>query len=529
MNIISNADLYAAARAYSQKFANITPESYEDFQHQIAGMSTSDAKDLLNEFTGTALAFYLNKVQGVDAKNPWDINGLIEKFYVPFAGLKQNMYVKGRKPINPKFKSRVDGSSVDPFMFTKGSVEDIYYTFNDDYQNTISIPDFDIKTAVLSENGQSAIINGYMQYLASMYVEWEKEHIANVANEMLNSVAHPLNDTQVIELEFSNDIINSFDTFVASREELKNIVKTVKNVAKAEGLETTSAFNIAKFPKIVDKSNLLFICKAGLDTTLDTELMESAINKDTLNMDIERVVVPDFGGLVPTTDGTLTNKLYMKYDTQGRPLDEFTTDAEGTHDYTGDVVWYDPNEDVIGIIAEKGLLFIDDQNPYTVEGIRNPAGMYVTYWANKPNVGFHYDMYKNCVVIKKKITTIDAEPTKSTKMFGVNVSNIQSGLTVSDTAITGTSKLLTGSNAITDVWGEGNFIALDFTTNSDFDDVKVGLNPSEGSGLVSLDEDMSGLFKITNKDTQKFVIEGYKNSQKVYTREYDLSGLTLQV
>ena len=122
MKLISNEDVYTAARAYSQKFANMTPESYADFQHIIAGMTTSEAKELLNEFTGTALAFYLNKVEGVKAKNPWDIKGFIERFYEPFAGLKQNMYVRGRKPINPKFKNRQDGASIDPFEFTKGSV-----------------------------------------------------------------------------------------------------------------------------------------------------------------------------------------------------------------------------------------------------------------------------------------------------------------------------------------------------------------------------------------------------------------------
>lgn len=393
MKLISNEELYQAARAYSQKFANMTPDSYADFQHIIAGMSTAEAKDLLNEFTGTALAFYLNKVQGVSARNPWDIKGLIEKFYVPFAGLKQNMYVKGRKPINPKFKNRVDGASVDPFMFTKGSVEDIYYTFNDDYQNTISIPDFDIKTAVMSENGQSSIIQGYMQYLSSMYVEWEKEHTAEVVNTMLNSVEHPLNAEQVIELEFSSDV---------TRDELKNFVATVNNVGDAMELETTEAFNIAKFPKLVNKSDLVLITKPGIKNTIKTQLLESAFNKEELNMDIEQVIVPDFGGLVPTSDGTLAHKLYMVYDAQGRPTDTYTTDEAGTTPYTGEVVWYDPNANVIGIIAEKGLLFIDDQNAYTVEGIHNPAGMYVTYWANKPNVGFHYDMYKNCVVIKKK-------------------------------------------------------------------------------------------------------------------------------
>lgn len=397
MKLLSNEEIYQAARAYSTKFANITPEDYTEFQHAVAGMSTSEAKELLNEFTGTALAFYLNKVEGVKAKNPWDIKGLIEKFYVPFAGLKQNMYVRGRKPINPKFKNRTDGSSVDPFMFTKGSVEDIYYTFNDDYQNTISIPDFDIKTAVMTENGQSSIIQGYMQFLASAFVEWEKTHIAEVANEMLNSQTHPLRDTQIEEITIADDT-------AVTRDELKTLVATVNNVVEAMDLETTSAFNIADFPKYVGREDLVMVVRPGLDSTLKTQLLESAFNKEELNMNLERIVVPNFGGLVPTTDGTLANRLYMVYDSEGRPTDTFTTDAAGTTPYTGDVEWYDPNADVIGFIAEKGLFFIDDQNPYTVEGIHNPAGLYTTYWASKPNVGFHYDMYKNCVVIKKKVS-----------------------------------------------------------------------------------------------------------------------------
>lgn len=396
MKLISNEEIYAAARAYSQKFANMTPESYADFTHQIEGMSNNEAKDLLNEFTQTALMFYLNKVEGVKARNPLDKAGLIERFFVPFAGLKQNMYVKGRKPINPKFKNRQDGSSVDPFMFTKGSVEDIFYTFNDDYQNTISIPDFDIKTAVRDANGMASIIQGYMQYLESMKVEWEKTHTLEVVNEMLNSVSHPLKTEQVEELTIADDT-------AITRDELKELVAMINNVADAMGLETTEAFNKASFPKVVDKNELVFLTKPGLKNTIKTQLLESAFNKEELNTDIEWVITPSFGGLVPTSDGTLDHVLYMVYDEQGRPTDTYTTDEEGTTPYEGTVQWYDPNEDVIGIIIEKGTLFIDEQNPYSVYGIYNPAGMYTTYWANKPNVGFHYDMYKNVVVIKKKV------------------------------------------------------------------------------------------------------------------------------
>jgi len=59
--------------------------------------------------------------------------------------------------------------------------------------------------------------------------------------------------------------------------------------------------------------------------------------------------------------------------------------------------------------------------------------------------------------------------------------------------------------------------------------VKVGLDPSQGSGLVELlgDPDMNGVFKITNKDTQTFVVE--KSDGITTTRQvYDLSGLTCE-
>ena len=111
-------------------------------------------------------------------------------------------------------------------------------------------------------------------------------------------------------------------------------------------------------------------------------------------------------------------------------------------------------------------------------------------------------------------------------MFEVPVSDLQEDIEVSGDKISGTLKYLSGSNAITDVWGAGNFLALDFEATGEFSKIKVGLNPSEGSGLVELDEDMAGIFKITDKDTQKLVIEGYdEDNVKTFIAEYDLSEL----
>lgn len=102
-------------------------------------------------------------------------------------------------------------------------------------------------------------------------------------------------------------------------------------------------------------------------------------------------------------------------------------------------------------------------------------------------------------------------------------------MSVSGGKITGTSKYLSTGQLVTD-WGAGNFLALKFTNiDSDATSVKVGLEPSEGSGLVEIinDPDKDGVFKITDKDTQKFVVV---QSDGLYTKKqtFDLSELTLE-
>lgn len=104
---------------------------------------------------------------------------------------------------------------------------------------------------------------------------------------------------------------------------------------------------------------------------------------------------------------------------------------------------------------------------------------------------------------------------------------------VTGKAIGGTLKFLSGSNAITDYWGEGYFFA--FTMNLDgndwskYDSVKVGVEPSQGSGLVEIieDPDKNGIVKIGNDVTQKFVILAKKGTQ-TKKQVFDLSGLDFE-
>ena len=124
-----------------------------------------------------------------------------------------------------------------------------------------------------------------------------------------------------------------------------------------------------------------------------------------------------------------------------------------------------------------------------------------------------------------------APETGSTKVFNVLTSSMQTGVSVgADNKITGTIKYLSGSNAITDVWGEGNFLVLKFSdVDPNATSVKVGLDPSAGSGMAELigDPDMNGIFKITSKELQKLKVIS-SNGATSTTQVFDLSGLTIQ-
>ena len=120
---------------------------------------------------------------------------------------------------------------------------------------------------------------------------------------------------------------------------------------------------------------------------------------------------------------------------------------------------------------------------------------------------------------------------QASSMYEVPVSSLQGNdVAVANGAVTGTVKYLSGSNAITNLWGPGNFLALNWTNvDPKATSLLVGLEPSAGTGLVEAieDPDHNGIFKITNKNEQKFKMVTSDGTHS--TVQYlDLSGLTLQ-
>lgn len=105
---------------------------------------------------------------------------------------------------------------------------------------------------------------------------------------------------------------------------------------------------------------------------------------------------------------------------------------------------------------------------------------------------------------------------------------MQTDVEVSGNAITGTLKFIEGGLAQSGpLAGDGNFLALKFSNpDPKATSVKVGLDPSQGSGLVELlgDPDMNGVFKITDPSTQVFKVVS-TDGITTNTQVFDLSEL----
>lgn len=65
-----------------------------------------------------------------------------------------------------------------------------------------------------------------------------------------------------------------------------------------------------------------------------------------------------------------------------------------------------------------------------------------------------------------------------------------------------------------------------FSDGLTYENVQVGLDPSEGAGMVTLDSDCNGVFKITDKDTQVLKVV-QSDGTHTLTQTFDLLGLTL--
>lgn len=113
-------------------------------------------------------------------------------------------------------------------------------------------------------------------------------------------------------------------------------------------------------------------------------------------------------------------------------------------------------------------------------------------------------------------------------MLGKKPADLQTGIKVSEDAISGTLKHVTGYTGFSGLTEEqsGNYLALKFNPTPASTKVTVEIVGGT-TGPVALDSDLMFIGRIKDKDKQTIKVV-CKNNTETLTKTYSLKGLTLQ-
>ena len=178
------------------------------------------------------------------------------------------------------------------------------------------------------------------------------------------------------------------------------------------------AYNAMKLATRQTKDRLRLVVRQGFKSAVKYQVYQSlnAANPDRLDLDVDIVEVPNFGGLQPFAEAAFTTALYPVYDSLGANIGFATTKnasvpTHGEEPYNGaalkPVYWKDPNLGTYAMLMDKGAIFFAMQNAPTLQAIRNPRGLYTNYWLSLANAMQNIDRAYTCVLFK---TTAPAVP-----------------------------------------------------------------------------------------------------------------------
>lgn len=396
---VSNVEFWNMARKASPSFASHTAKGTSELftEKGFEALNRTDAS-AINEYIEISLRVAFQMLNVSKAKNPLEGSGLVQRYATPNGGFTQRMAVDSIKPITPGFKGIKDGDIRSPFLTRKPKTTERFFAQNFDYQNTITLQPYQIKTIFIEDNGVGIWTAGVMEGLRNGYTVQEYENTLEALNKAINSDRYPLQDTQAISL--------TSWTGEGTADELKAFILTVKNLASAmDVVPQTTAYNAAKFNTAINVEDHVLLVRPGLKNRIQVELEVGAFNPDRLTLPFEIQEVANFGGLEAYKEADYETKLYPVYDELGAQIgwseQEGQTGEENVTVEEGEQFYKDPNEQAIAVLAQKGLIFTNEQNPYEVSPIYNPRTMTTHYWANRPNNAINVDPYFDLVLITK--------------------------------------------------------------------------------------------------------------------------------
>lgn len=391
---VSNIDLWNLARKKDPTFRSHTSEgTAEMFTERGFEAVTRDGVGLINDWFLISLRIAFQMLNVADAKNPLRDIGLVEVYDTPNGGYVQRMAMNAIKPVTPMYRNLQDGDSVDPFIVRKPQITERFFAQNFDFANFISHQDFQVKTIFISEFGMGQVLAGIMAGLQASYTKQEYYNTLECLNAGINSEDYPLQDSQVVRLTSWTD--------TPTVAELTEFIKIGKNIARhMKSVASTSEYNAAAFDDIANPEDYIMLIRPEIMT--DIETMNALNAPGNVSIPFEVHEVENFGGLIPYSEATFENQLYPVYTKSGEQIGWATSEGQTVPTVSDDeVYWKDPNAEILAVIVQRGAIFENAQNPYTVEPIRNPRGMYDNYFANRPGTAIVFDYYRGLIAIAK--------------------------------------------------------------------------------------------------------------------------------
>lgn len=411
ISVMSNAD-------FLEEVANLAPQ-FKEVASRVAkdGFTESNfeamsqlptGQDNVTNFYSIACLVGMQLVDYAGFRNKVDEIGVIERLAMPFGQYIQRNRVNRIKNVNPAWKGLKDGDSVDPYVVRKPEIEQDYYGGkNVAYQTFITMQEWDLKAAWLSEGGIAGIVGAVFHMIDLDRAEFDFALFNEALNGAINSSDHPLQGSQKIELAAPTATVANFTAATFTKAELIELVEDVIDIGEAiESNVTLNTFNAAAYPMPLETSDLVMMIRSGYKAKIRT-LLADVYHDENLKIPFEMKVVQNFGGLVPFDSDNA--ELQPVYDSLGAMVGyvkkSYTNVSAATYDETNDKYtvkygaqqgstadvtpesgvdhYVDPNEKVIAVIAQKGLIFELIQNPFNVRPIFNPRGEYTNTFFNQ--------------------------------------------------------------------------------------------------------------------------------------------------
>lgn len=408
---MSNADFLTKVAELAPQFkevaSKVAKEGFTDSNFEAMSQLPT-GQDNVSNFYSIACLVGMQFVDYAGFKNKVDEIGVIERLAMPFAEYIQRNRVKRIKNVNPAWNGLKDGDSVDPYIVRKPEIEQDYYGGkNVAYQTFITMQEFDLKRGWLTENGIGNIVGAVFNMIDLDRAEFDYGLYKEALNGAINSTSHALQGSQKIELAAPTSTVANFTAATFTKNELIELVEDLIDIGEAiESNVTLTTFNAAKYPMPLNTSDLVMMIRPGYKAKIRTMLAD-VYHDENLKIPFDMKVVENFGGLVPYDSDNA--ELQPVYDSLGAMVGyvkkSYTNVSAATYDATNDKYtvrygaqqgstadvtpesgvdhYVDPNEKVIAVLAQKGLIFELIQNPFNVRPIFNPRGEYTNTFFNQ--------------------------------------------------------------------------------------------------------------------------------------------------